>query len=55
VNEMFLTVLNRPVMEDELRTATTTLARATGAAARQSQVEDLLWAVYNKVDFVYNY
>ena len=55
VNEMFLTVLNRPAGEDELRTATTTLARATGATARQAQVEDLLWALYNKVDFVYNY
>ena len=55
VNEMFLTVLNRPANVDELRTAGTTLARATGTAARQAQVEDLLWALYNKVDFVYNY
>ena len=55
VSEMFLTVLNRPATEAELLTATTTLARATTTAARQTQVEDLLWALFNKVDFVYNY
>jgi hypothetical protein len=55
VNEMFLTVLNRPATEEELLTATSALSRATGNAARQAQVEDLLWALYNKVDFVYNY
>lgn len=55
VNEMFLTALNRPATSDELLTATAALARATGTATRQAQVEDLLWALFNKVDFVYNY
>jgi hypothetical protein len=55
VNEMFLTVLNRPATEDEMLTATAALARATTNATRQAQVEDLLWALFNKVDFVYNY
>lgn len=55
VNELFLTVLNRPPGEEESRTATVALAGASGNAARQQQVEDLLWALYNKVDFIYNY
>jgi hypothetical protein len=55
VNEMFLTVLNRPPAEEELLTATTALSRGTTNATRQQQVEDLLWALFNKVDFVYNY
>ena len=55
VNEMFLTVLNRPATEEELLIATAAFARATTVATRQAQAEDLLWALYNKVDFVYNY
>jgi hypothetical protein len=51
VNEMFLTVLNRPVTEDELRLATASLTQGV----RQQRVEDLLWALFNKVDFIYNY
>lgn len=55
VREMFLTVLNRPPSDEELNGALAAFARAAGNAARQAQVEDLLWALYNKVDFVYNY
>ena len=55
VNEMFLTLLNRPASDQEMITATSSLAGATNAAARQARVEDLLWALYNKVDFIYNY
>ena len=28
---------------------------ATTTAQRQQKVEDLLWALFNKVDFVFNY
>ena len=55
VNEMFLTVLSRPATEEELLTATAAFTSATTAATRQAQAEDLMWALYNKVDFVYNY
>ncbi|MFN7923831.1 MAG: DUF1553 domain-containing protein [Bryobacteraceae bacterium] len=51
VNEMFLTVLNRPASPDELRIATGALAQGN----RQQRVEDLLWTLYNKVDFIFNY
>jgi len=51
VEEMFLAVLNRPPTSDESFTASTRL----GTGVRQQRVEDLLWSLYNKVDFVYNY
>ena len=36
---------------DEIAAATTAL----GQGNRQQKVEDLLWSLYNKVDFIYNY
>ena len=50
VEEMFLTVLNRPPTADESFTA---VARLNGN--RLQKIEDLLWSLYNKVDFVFNY
>ena len=55
VNEMFLNILNRPAGEDEMLGATVALSQANSPAARQAKVEDLVWACYNKVDFVFNY
>ncbi len=55
VNEMFLTVLNRPATDDEGRIATSALAQGASTAERQQKVEDLLWSLYNKVDFIFNY
>jgi len=55
VDEMFLTVLSRPASNEERAASIETLARATTAAARQQAVENLLWALFNKVDFVFNY
>lgn len=54
VNELFLTVLSRPVSEDELRIAQG-LLNGTSGTTRQQRVEDLVWSLYNKVDFIYNY
>jgi len=55
VSDMFLAVLSRPATDAELSTATATLALGTTNALRQQKVEDLLWALFNKVDFVFNY
>ena len=55
ISEMFLTVLSRPATDAEMNTALTALASGTTAAQRQQKVEDLLWALFNKVDFVFNY
>ena len=54
VQEMFLTVLSREPDASELDTSLKRLGSLT-ATARQQAVEDLLWALYNKVDFLYNY
>jgi hypothetical protein len=51
VEEMFLAVLNRPPSSEESFTASSLL----GTGSRQQRIEDLLWSLYNKVDFVFNY
>ncbi len=51
INEMFLTVLSRPASPDEDRQSQVMLRQGT----RQQKVEDLLWALYNKADFLFNY
>jgi len=53
IQEMFLTVLTRKPGSTELAQAQTLLAGGTTNALRQQKVEDLLWAVYNKVDFLF--
>ena len=50
VDELFLTVLNRPPTSTENFTATSLLN-----GNRQQKIEDLIWSLYNKVDFVFNY
>jgi hypothetical protein len=56
IDEMFLTVLTRPASDDERNLARTYLASAgANTAARQARVEDLLWTLFNKVDFIFNY
>jgi hypothetical protein len=55
VNELFVTILNRPPTSDESITANGTLNTATNNAMRQQRLEDLIWALFNKVDFIYNY
>lgn len=51
VGMLYLTVLSRPPSDAELKTALAYLATGT----RQQKTEDLLWSLYNKVDFLYNY
>ena len=53
VTTLFFTVLARYPTDEEMSTA---LKNLTGAgAARNTQLENLLWSLYNKVDFVFNY
>src|ERR1035437_666455 len=54
VNKLFLTILSRYPSASEMSTAIASLPTATGAA-RNSAIQDLAWALYNKVDFVFNY
>jgi hypothetical protein len=53
VNMLFLNVLSRYPTTAEMNTAMASLS-GTGTA-RNPQLENLLWTLYNKVDFVYNY
>ena len=53
VNMLYLNVLSRNPTDAEISTA---LASLTGTgAAHNAQLENLLWSLYNKVDFVFNY
>ncbi len=53
VTTLFLNVLSRYPTDTEKSTA---LSALTGSgAARSAQLENLLWSLYNKVDFVFNY
>ena len=53
VNTLFLTILSRYPSSDEMSKAMATLP-ASGTA-RNTAVQDLVWSLYNKVDFVFNY
>jgi hypothetical protein len=52
VNNLFLAVLSRYPTSQELSTA---LANLANASTRQQEAQNLLWSLYNKVDFVFNY
>jgi len=53
VTDLYLATLNRPPTEEELKVATA----AFGAkdATRQSATEDVLWALLNSAEFVFNH
>ncbi len=51
VNKLFLTVLSRNPTSAEMTAALNIL----GAGTRNLAAENLLWSLYNKVDFVFNY
>ena len=51
IQNLYLSVLSRYPTQDEMNTAITQL----GMGNRLQQAEDLLWSLYNKVDFIYNY
>jgi hypothetical protein len=51
VTTMYLNVLSRLPNDDERQIALTRL----GTGDRKAASEDLLWSLYNKVDFIFNY
>ncbi|HLK48052.1 MAG TPA: DUF1553 domain-containing protein [Bryobacteraceae bacterium] len=51
IDTLFMAVLSRHPNGQELATAESQLASGT----RSQQAENLLWSLYNKVDFVFNY
>jgi hypothetical protein len=51
VNKLFLTVLSRFPTSAEMTAALAIL----GTGTRNQSAENLLWSLYNKVDFVFNY
>jgi hypothetical protein len=51
VQTLFLTVLSRYPSDGEKSTALAALKSGN----RQQKAEDLLWSLYNKVDFLFNY
>ncbi|MBI4908559.1 MAG: DUF1549 domain-containing protein [Acidobacteria bacterium] len=51
IDILYLNVLSRLPGDDERRVATAHLRSGN----RQTAAEDLLWALYNKVDFIFNY
>jgi hypothetical protein len=53
VNILFLAILSRYPSSDEMTKALATLP-ASGTT-RTTAVQDLVWSLYNKVDFVFNY
>lgn len=55
VEELFLLLLSRKPSAYERTQAVAFLAKASGAAARNTAVEDLAWAIINKTDFVFTY
>ncbi len=55
VEELFLLFLSRMPSELERSRAMAALDRATTTAARNTVIEDLAWALINKVEFVFSY
>ncbi len=51
-NTLFLAILSRYPTSDELSKSVTAL---NGATNRSQTVQDLVWSLYNKVDFAFNY
>jgi hypothetical protein len=52
VNTLFLAVLSRYPTQTEMNAA---LANLSNAATRKQEAQNLLWSLYNKVDFTFNY
>jgi len=52
INTLFLTILSRYPSSDEMNKAQAVLA---GASSRAGAAADLVWSLYNKVDFIFNY
>ena len=52
VNTLFLNVLSRNPTSTEMTTA---MSHLSNTATRSQELENLLWSLYNKVDFIFNY
>jgi hypothetical protein len=52
INTLYLAILSRYPTSDEMTKSATAL---TSASNRSQAVQDLVWSLYNKVDFVFNY
>jgi len=52
VNQLFLNVLSRYPTPTEMSEA---LANLSNAGTRSQEAQNLLWSLYNKVDFIFNY
>jgi hypothetical protein len=55
VEELFLTFISREPTAAEQSTALAYLSAATTATAKNSAIEDLAWALVNKIEFLYSY
>lgn len=55
VNNLWLNVLSRYPTDAEKQAALTALSSAQNTSIRQQKAENLLWSLYNKVDFIFNY
>jgi hypothetical protein len=51
VQVLYLRVLSRPPSAEELNAGVQTLR----SGDRSAKGEDLMWSLYNKIDFLYNY
>ncbi len=51
VQALYVLVLSRPATPDELATA----VQLISSGDREQNIEDLMWSLYNKVDFIFNY
>ncbi len=52
VNMLFMNVLSRNPTDAEMTSAMTNLSVNS---TRGQELENLLWSLYNKVDFIFNY
>ena len=52
MSTLYLNVLSRYPSDDEMAKSVSGLQKE---ATRKQGAEDLLWSLYNKVDFIFNY
>jgi hypothetical protein len=52
INTLFLSVLSRMPTSDEMAAAK---GHLSNVSTRNTELENLLWSLYNKVDFIFNY
>jgi hypothetical protein len=55
IEELFLTFISREPSTSEKASAIAYLTAATTTAAKNSAIEDLAWALVNKIEFLYSY